>query len=107
MAISYKNQIPPFFNATEIISTDCDKSGKFIISGKIMSKIEKEIIFSLRLTSLTKETKCTLPKAEENEDIKVECLLEEKITDEKIMIEQCTILRKIKEEILRWLLILV
>ena len=80
----------PVFNATSIDTSECLKSGKFLINGELLSKldVDEEFKFEIKLVS-GQTAKCTLPVVNGQGKIEIECLLQEELIDSKIMIEQC------------------
>ena len=79
----------PNFNATSINTTDSEKTGIFIINGEILEdfKSDKNIVFEIMLLSGQK-AKCTLPKFNSTTEkkIKIECVLQEKVINTKLVI---------------------
>ena len=91
----------PIFNTTSIDTSDSLTKGIFIINGNIPSKFEldDELKFQIKLVSGEK-AECTLPKVSNNEEnIKIECVLQEKIKNSKILIPLFTILDGYNEKI--------
>ena len=80
----------PIFNATSINTSECLKSGKFVINGELLSKLEIDEEFKFEITLVSgQKAECILPVINEQENIEIKCILKEKLVDTKIMIEQC------------------
>ena len=90
---SNKNQKIPDFTIEYLDITNSSKSGIFYIIGYPSEEIniEKEIDFEMYLVTGEKAS-CTLPKMSNlDSESKIECTLDNKLTDKKIMIYNYTI----------------
>ena len=88
----FKNEEIPVFNATSINTTNSEKTGTFIINGELLSEYTLQVSFEFEIFLVTGEKAiCTIPKIKEKE-VKIECILQEELVGQKIMIEQCAAL---------------
>ena len=80
----------PVFNATSINTSECLKSGIFVINGDLLSELELEEDFVFEITLVSGQiAECTLPAINGKGEVEIECVLQEELEDTKIMIEQC------------------
>ena len=94
----YKNKEIPVFNISSIDTTDSIKTGVFILIGEFLPEIKLEIRLEFELILLSGEKAlCSLPKIDGKGEIKIECLLQEELKENKIMIGQCSIFEEYKE----------
>ena len=90
----------PVFNSTSIDTTDSSKTGKFIINGKFLSDYKPTKKFEFVLTLMSGEKAlCKLPKVNKEGEVKIECVLQEKLNGNKIRIGQCSGFDKFNEVI--------
>ena len=83
----------PVLNCTSIDTTNSSKTGTFIIIGEFLSDFELQKSFEFEIILITGEKAlCTLPKVSKKGEIEIECILQEKLEDSKIMIEQFSVL---------------
>ena len=89
-----KNDTIPVFNATSIDTNNSEKTGVFVINGKIPPTYESKKKIEFEVILLTGEKAiCTLPKISKNtNEIKIECILQQVVKETKIMIQQFVVL---------------
>jgi len=89
-----KNEEIPVFNATSIDATNSEETGTFTINGELLSEYTLQVSFEFEIILLTGERAiCTMPKIKGDEkEIKIQCILQEILVGQKIMIGQCAAL---------------
>jgi len=95
-----KNEEIPVFNPTSIDTTDSDKTGIFVINGDFLSEYTSQVSFSFEITLVTgQKAICTIPKVNNARSAKIECVLQQELTDSKIIIQDCAALDGYNEKI--------
>ena len=91
---------PPTFKIESLNMEGCDKKGKFKVKGTFSDKIENEMVFDIPFSFPKSKVKCTVEKAESNEEVEITCKVQKKFTGVKSFLVEPRLIKKKHMEML-------